>query len=75
MALLEGVFKHADWCSLDPICSEHKAQGPSGLNKAACHACSLLPETSCKYGNILLDRVLIRGSKEGIPSFKKYLKE
>jgi len=75
LALLEGVFKHADWCSLDPICSEHIAQGPSGLNKAACHACSLLPETSCKYGNILLDRGLVRGNKDGIPSFKQYLKE
>lgn len=75
IALLEGVFKHADWCSLDPICSEHKAQGPSGLNKAACHACSLLPETSCKYGNTLLDRVFIKGSKDGIPSFKQYLQE
>jgi hypothetical protein len=75
LALLDGAFKHADWCSLDPICSEHKAQGPSGLNKAACHACSLLPETSCKYGNTLLDRVFIRGNKDGIPSFKQYLQE
>lgn len=75
LALLEGAFKHADWCSLDPICSEHKAQGPSGLNKAACHACSLLPETSCKYGNVLLDRVFIRGSRNGLPNFKQYSQE
>ena len=27
------------------------------MNLAACHACGLLPETSCEEGNLLLDRV------------------
>jgi len=60
---LDGAFKHAQWCSLDPVCTEHEGQGPGWLNRAACHACSLIPEPSCDYGNVFLDRVFIKGSK------------
>lgn len=70
LRLLTRVFDHADWCSLDPVCSEHEGQGPSLLNRAACHACALVPEPSCTYGNTLLDRIFLKGSKdEGIPTF------
>lgn len=61
LALLSRVFNHAEWCSFDPVCSEHEGQGPGLLNKAACHACALIPEPSCTYGNILLDRLFVRG--------------
>lgn len=71
VALFDSALKHAEWCSLDPVCSEHKGQGLSGLNKAACHACCLIPETSCQVGNILLDRTFIKGNSEGIPSLKQ----
>jgi hypothetical protein len=74
--ILDGVFKHARWCSLDPVCSEHEGQGPGWLNRAACHACSLIPETSCCYGNVFLDRVFIKGNKElGIPNFLEFIEE
>ena len=67
--LLDGAFKHAQWCSLDPVCTEHEGQGPGLLNRAACHSCSLIPETSCDYGNVFLDRVFIKGSqRSNIPS-------
>jgi len=70
LKLLDGIFKHAQWCSLDPVCTEHEGQGPSNLNRAACHACALVPETSCEYGNVLLDRVFIKGNKRlNIPAF------
>lgn len=49
----------AQWCSFDPVCSESPGQGPSGLSLAACHACSLVPETSCVAANRLLDRRLL----------------
>lgn len=49
----------AQWCSLDPVCSESKGQGIDGLSLAACHACALAAETSCTHGNILLDRKLV----------------
>ena len=70
LLLLSSVFDHADWCSFDPVCSEHGGQGPSLLNRAACHACVLIPETSCSYGNVLLDRTFIKGDlSTGIPEF------
>ncbi|MFJ3207527.1 DrmB family protein [Streptomyces flaveolus] len=51
----------AAWCSADPLCAEHTGQGFGNLNRAACHACALLPETSCETGNALLDRALVVG--------------
>jgi hypothetical protein len=70
LLLLSNVFDHAEWCSLDPVCSEHGGQGPSLLNRAACHACALIPEPSCAYGNVLLDRTFIKGDvATGLPAF------
>lgn len=72
LPLLSSVFDHSEWCSLDPVCSEHEGQGPSLLNRAACHGCVLVPEPSCAYGNVLLDRVIIKGdAAAGIPPFLK----
>ena len=34
------------------------------LNLAACHACVLLPETSCELGNTILDRAMLIGTPE-----------
>lgn len=56
----------AQWCSADPVCSETNGQGLGGFNRAACHACSLVPETSCTSANTLLDRGLLLG-REGLP--------
>lgn len=54
-----SALRGADWCSLDPVCAESNAQGPDGLCLAACHACSLVAETSCESNNLLLDRSLL----------------
>ncbi|MBA2946492.1 DUF1998 domain-containing protein [Streptomyces himalayensis] len=56
------------WCSSDPLCAEHTGQGFGNLNRAACHACALLPETSCETGNTLLDRALVIGG-EHVPGY------
>ncbi|MFD5342176.1 DrmB family protein [Streptomyces anulatus] len=56
------MLEAAAWCSADPLCAEHTGQGFGNLNRAACHACTLLPETSCQTGNTLLDRALLVGS-------------
>lgn len=70
LALLSGVFDHARWCSRDPVCSEHDGQGPHLLNKAACHACALIPDPCCAYANTLLDRTFIKGDIKGnMPGF------
>ena len=49
LRLLAGAFEAADWCSLDPVCAGQDGHGPDLLNRAACHACALVPETSCAY--------------------------
>lgn len=67
-ARLEHAFisaiARAAWCSADPVCVETEAQGADGLSLAACHACALLPETSCEEMNVLLDRALLIGTPE-----------
>lgn len=46
-------------CSSDPLCSEHDPEKDRSLHGAACHACSLVAETSCERGNRYLDRSLL----------------
>lgn len=60
--LVRGAISRAAWCSADPVCIETEVSGVDGLNKAACHACALLPETSCEERNVLLDRGLLVGT-------------
>lgn len=65
--LEDVIFKaiaRARWCSTDPVCIESPGQGPDNCNLAACHACVLLPETSCEEQNRLLDRGVIVGTIE-----------
>ena len=57
-----SALRSASWCSSDPVCIETEGQGTESSNLAACHACTLLPETSCEMGNRLLDRALIFGT-------------
>lgn len=59
--IFRGMLQNASWCSSDPVCIKSKAQGFDSLNYAACHACTLLPETSCEMRNCLLDRAAIVG--------------
>lgn len=59
--LLIGAIEDSLWCSSDPLCVESHGQGIDSLNRAACHACCLLPETSCEEGNRFLDRVALIG--------------
>jgi hypothetical protein len=65
--LLEALAD-ARWCSADPLCSESKSTSLSGLNFSACHACSLVAETSCETGNFLLDRAVLVGHDD-VPGF------
>ncbi|MDY0073904.1 MAG: DUF1998 domain-containing protein [Thauera sp.] len=64
LGILVRALEHARWCSLDPVCSEHEGQGPELLNRAACHACTLVPEPACEHGNALLDRSFVKGAAE-----------
>jgi len=61
--LYSGILS-SRWCSSDPVCIESEGQGTDSSNLAACHACVLLPETSCEEGNRILDRALLCGTPE-----------
>lgn len=69
LGILARALGHSRWCSLDPVCSEHEGQGPDLLNRAACHACALVPEPACEYGNTLLDRGFVKDDASGLPAF------
>jgi hypothetical protein len=61
--VVRRAASRASWCSADPICSENLGgQGSKLANMAACHACVLLPETSCETINEALDRALVVGT-------------
>ncbi len=59
--VINKALEEAQWCSSDPICIESEGQGTGSVNKAACHNCALLAETSCENFNCALDRGLLIG--------------
>jgi hypothetical protein len=61
---IRSAVRRAEWCSSDPLCFESEASGIGGTNLAACHACVMLPETSCEHNNTLLDRALLVGTPD-----------
>lgn len=64
-AVVFRALSRAAWCSADPVCSEHLGgQGSRLANLAACHACVLLPETSCETINQGLDRAMLVGTPD-----------
>ncbi|MEO7866074.1 MAG: DUF1998 domain-containing protein [Candidatus Eisenbacteria bacterium] len=64
-AVVHRALSRASWCSADPVCSEHLGgRGARMVNLAACHACILLPETSCETVNSGLDRAVVVGTPD-----------
>jgi hypothetical protein len=60
--MLDRAVQTLALCSNDPICAEHKPGhnlDDRPMHGAACHACLLLPETSCEARNTRLDRSLL----------------
>jgi hypothetical protein len=58
--LLARAMDRISLCSNDPICAEHSHGNEDyPLQGAACHACLLIPETSCEARNTRLDRGLL----------------
>jgi hypothetical protein len=60
--VFKAAIEDAAWCSADPVCTEsgtNGGQGIDGLNVAACHCCTLLPETACELFNCYLDRSVV----------------
>lgn len=66
--VLDKAKNNAEWCSSDPVCSElgkTQGQGVNNINGAACYNCSHIPETSCEFWNLYLDRSLLIDEKIG----------
>ena len=63
--LLNDVVELARICSSDPLCREHDPKRTERLNGAACHACAMVSETSCEFGNRLLDRRMVATLRGG----------
>lgn len=64
-SLMINAIENIRTCSNDPICFESNGQGHSGLNLAACHACSMVPDLACATlpKNIFLDRSVLIGDQ------------
>lgn len=62
--ILSDAIETARWCSNDPLCLESESQGMNSLNMAACHSCSLVPETACELFNGFLDRGVLVGTEK-----------
>lgn len=64
-AIILRALARASWCSADPVCSENLGgQGSKLANLAACHSCTLLPETACETINHGLDRAMVVGTPD-----------
>lgn len=57
--LLQDALRDVTRCSSDPLCASHDPKRHQSINGAACHACILVPETSCEAFNSWLDRSLL----------------
>ena len=63
LVFLKAV-RSLEWCSSDPLCIEAVIGGLDTFSLAACHACCLMPETSCEHYNRYLDRATIVGAPD-----------
>lgn len=59
-SIVMDALERIVYCSADPLCSDVEHGLHSTANGAACHSCSYLSEVSCEWGNVLLDRRLLR---------------
>lgn len=56
LPIIIRALEKMSYCSSDPICSDGEFEYHTTANGAACHACTFVSETSCEWGNLLLDR-------------------
>ncbi|MBD7970414.1 DUF1998 domain-containing protein [Paenibacillus gallinarum] len=56
LPIIIRALEKMNYCSSDPICSDGEFEYHTSANGAACHACTFVSETSCEWGNLLLDR-------------------
>lgn len=61
---LVTALQNAEWCSSDPMCISDASAISTPENLAACHACLLIAETSCRLFNSFLDRAMLVGTPD-----------
>lgn len=59
-----NAIREMEWCSSDPLCIYGMIAAPDHYSPSACHACCLVPETSCEEFNRFLDRATLIGLPE-----------
>lgn len=62
--LVVAAIGEAGWCSNDPLCIRDVSTFSDELSGASCHACMMVPETSCEEFNLLLDRATLVGNPD-----------
>jgi len=74
--LLFDALQEATTCSSDPGCMYTNPLRTS-INGAACHSCTMIPETACENGNRLLDRRMLvsTGNKKFTGFFEDLVEE
>jgi hypothetical protein len=63
-ATISDAISSMQWCSSDPLCIHGDMSQSSSISSASCHACVMVPETSCEENNRFLDRALLVGTPE-----------
>ena len=57
--MIQNSISASSVCSTDPLCSTQEPEAQHNCVGASCHACSMLPETSCESQNNFLDRATV----------------
>ena len=63
--ILLRAIEAIEWCSSDPLCITDMMGANRSYSHSVCHACCLVPETSCEAFNSFLDRALLTGDGTG----------
>ncbi len=63
--ILQRAIEAIEWCSSDPLCITDMMGAIRSYSHSVCHACCLVPETSCESFNSFLDRALLTGDGTG----------
>jgi len=67
--LLNESIRSTSLCSSDPLCLYGAVANSDSFSLASCHACLMVPETSCEFNNRFLDRASLTG---GLGNFEGY---
>lgn len=67
--LFEDAIRNSRWCPSDPICMHGDLANASSFSLASCHSCIQVPETSCEFNNLYLDRCSISGDGSKFKGF------